>query len=186
MPIQSESVEKNPDRRKQCNVRIIIAIFGLTVAGGLVIYWQYPNFYHHLVAQLYSWAARISALLGNEKIAYFAADRAATLDSTNVEYLNKRCWYGSLAGDAENVIDDCRRVVDEEPYSISAHCGLGVAFVFIGRYDNAITEFQFYIDNASQGHHDESFTQEHARWITLMRKGEKPFSDQTMRRLLLH
>lgn len=168
------------------NWRIALVVTVLTIAGGLFVYWQYPNFYLHPAAQLYSWGARISALLGNKEIAYFNANRAAVLDQTNIEYLNKRCWYGSLAGEVEQVIGDCQRVVEAWPSSVSAHCGLGVALVFRGDYQGAIKELQYYVDQAGQNHHADSFIQEHKQWIALMETGRPPFDDKTIRKLLVH
>lgn len=186
MFVHRDTEAKKPGSQKRRYAWIIITFIGLIIAGGQALYWQFPNFYSHPAAQLYSWTARLSALLGNGEIAYFNANRAAILDPTNIEYLSKRCWYGSLAGDVAQVIGDCQRVVDAWPSSISAHCGLGVALVFLGDFAGAVKEFQFYIDNADQGHHNDSFTQEHRQWTALMENGSPPFNDQTMRKLLIH
>lgn len=185
MSVASDAVEKKVGGQKGRNAWILI-VFGLIVAGGLVIYWQYPNFYRYPAAQFYSWAARVSALVGNGKLAYFAADRAVTIDPTNVEYLNKRCWYGSLAGDAARVLGDCQRVVEAWPSSISAHCSLGVALVLVGDYEHAIKEFQFYVDHSDQHHQDGISDLDHGKWIAFMKKGSSPFDGQTMQKLLLH
>ena len=149
---------------------VVISCAGLIVFGILVAMWLFPNSYRLFAAQLYSWSARVAALMGNRQIAYLAANRAVALAPANVEYLNKRCWYGSLAGDVKNVIADCYRVVEMEPDELWVRDTLGVALVFMKDYPAALAEFQFIVDHNHPANPDYQYFRERLDWIDTLKK----------------
>ena len=172
-------------RSRKVSRVLLILIAGLIVIGVLIARWFFPSLYNNAMAQMYSWLARAAALVGSSNIAYKAANQAVAFAPQNAEYLNKRCWYGSLAGDVETVIDDCHRVVEMRPNDAWAHDTLGVALVFMRDFPGAMVEFQSVVDHGGQPNPAIPFLQERIGWIEKLKNGENPFDDRTIKRLLL-
>jgi WD40 repeat protein len=103
---------------------------------------------------------------------------------------NSICWYGSLYGYAEQVIDYCEQAVSLDPQNGSWRDSRGVARAITGDLEGAIYDFEYYIDSienqTNEGLIDyEKFKQQREGWIESLVEGNNPFSPEELQRLRL-
>lgn len=92
---------------------------------------------------------------------------------------NKLCWYGSLWGYAERVLDACETAVSLAPDNINIIDSRGLARALAGDTAGAIEDFSTFVERA--GEDLRKFQRQ--EWIDALKKGDNPFTPE-VRRLL--
>ncbi len=112
-------------------------------------------------------------------------ETAIDLSSSRGDAYNGLCWFGSLLGDAVNVLDACGQAVITEPNSPYFRDSRGLARALTGDYEGAILDFQFFVDQAKT---DSGITtaevKERIKWIFSLKKGVDPFDSAELQKLL--
>lgn len=141
-----------------------------------------PDFYE-------AWVYRGSAYAHLENYEHAKLDFKAAIDlyPSQANAYNSLCWYGSLLGDARNVLSACEQGVNIEPNSPHVRDSRGLARALTGDYEGAILDFQFFVDQARM---DASIApaeaRERIRWISALKKGVDPFNAAELQKLLDH
>ncbi|MBK8903663.1 MAG: tetratricopeptide repeat protein [Anaerolineaceae bacterium] len=124
---------------------------------------------------------------GHVAEAIAAYDRAQMLDP-NLEisagFLNGLCWFGSLWGQAANVIGYCDQAVElngEEDGTI--HDSRGVARALLGDLVGAIEDFQIFINWARGRDRFEVYIPQREEWILALEEERNPFDNETLEEL---
>ncbi|WP_365973093.1 AAA-like domain-containing protein [Moorena sp. SIO4G3] len=95
---------------------------------------------------------------------------------------NALCWFGSLHGYAADVMDACEKAIAKAPkykYERYQH-SRGVARALTGDTAGAISDFQAYVDWASNDH----WKAKVQKWIDELRAGKNPFTEEVLKDLL--
>ena len=110
---------------------------------------------------------------------------AINLDPSLTDAYNSLCWYGSLLGDADNVLSKCEQAVLLEPNNYHYRDSRGVARALTGDYQGAILDFQFFVNQAG-GNFSNSLAdiREREQWIFDLGKGINPFTSEELHKLL--
>jgi hypothetical protein len=93
--------------------------------------------------------------------------------------LNSLCWFGSLWGYANQVLDICEQAVQLEPDNADILDSRGVARALTGDFDGAILDFQYFAINSD----DISAVALRAGWILELEKGVNPFTAEVLESL---
>ncbi len=109
--------------------------------------------------------------------------RAQELD-TNVEisanFLNFLCGYGSLFGQAADVLEYCEAAVKR---TNEQHAGIrgnrGLARALTGDFKGAITDFEFFVQHTDS----EKEKKQCQDWIKALKKGDNPFTQEVLESL---
>jgi hypothetical protein len=91
---------------------------------------------------------------------------------------NALCWFGSLWGKPEAVMEACNTAVQvahetDRDYVDYCRGSRGIARALTGDYDGAIEDLQFYGGSQEQG-------TERAAWIAELEAGRNPFDEATL------
>ncbi|KAM3092148.1 eIF2A-related protein [Phormidesmis sp. 146-12] len=118
-----------------------------------------------------------------QAIAHF--DRAKLLAPTlkiSVDSWDDLCWYGSLHGQAAQVMDACEKAVAfSPPAEVGYHRdSRGVARAMMGDRTGAIADFEAYIAWTN----NPSNRPKRKRWIAALKKGKNPFTPKEIESLL--
>ncbi len=98
---------------------------------------------------------------------------------------NSLCWFYSLGGRAEQAMSHCDRAVELDPSGYS-NDSRGVALALLGRFDEAVEEFRFFLDRLKEeddAAHDR-FAPSRQEWIASLKAGRNPFDEETLQNLL--
>ena len=98
--------------------------------------------------------------------------------STDSQPWNSLCWFGSLAGYAQNVLFACEKAVELAAENGGYRDSRGLARALTGDIDGAIQDFQAFLD-WGQGWNNE-WRQE---WIRALKAGQNPFTPDTLEAL---
>ena len=92
---------------------------------------------------------------------------------------NDLCWYGSLHGNAAEVIFACEKGVALEPDNDNYRDSRGLARVLTGNTQGAIEDFQAFVDSTD----DDEQRLQRQRWIDALRAGKNPFTEEEIKSL---
>lgn len=135
----------------------------------------------------YAYAYRGSAYAHQEDYTNAKRDleKAISLDPSFATAYNQLCWYGSLLGDAANVLSACERAVALEPNNPHFRDSRGLARALTGDYQGAILDFQFFVDMAGTSSYITSAdVRERIIWISSLRQATSPFDGPELDKLL--
>jgi WD40 repeat protein/O-acetyl-ADP-ribose deacetylase (regulator of RNase III)/tetratricopeptide (TPR) repeat protein len=119
---------------------------------------------------------------GDIEKAVAAYAEAQTLDPTleiPAAVGNNLCWWGSLWGNAAEVMDACETAVALEPENGKFRDSRGLARALTGNMAGAIEDFQAFVDWTK----DEEKRLKRQRWIDALRAGENPFTEEEIESL---
>lgn len=94
---------------------------------------------------------------------------------------NTLCWFGSLWGQAADVIDACNKAVELAPKQEEFRDSRGLARALSGDIEGAIEDFQIFVEETK----DESRKYQRQSWINSLRQGQNPFTPENLKQLLL-
>ena len=98
---------------------------------------------------------------------------------------NSLCWFDSLGGKVEQAMPHCDRAVELDPSGYS-NDSRGLALALLGRFDEAVEEFQYFLDRLEL--EDEAayhrFSPSRLEWMAALQAGSNPFDETTLRELL--
>ncbi|MCT7951970.1 hypothetical protein NG798_19410 [Ancylothrix sp. C2] len=92
---------------------------------------------------------------------------------------NSLCWYGSLWGQASDVLSACDKAVELEPEAEEFRDSRGLARALTGNIAGAIEDFQAFVNSTE----DQDRKIERQGWINMLRQGKNPFTPQQIRLL---
>ncbi len=92
---------------------------------------------------------------------------------------NSLCWYGSLWGQASDVLSACDKAVELEPEAEEFRDSRGLARALTGNISGAIEDFQAFINSTE----DQDRKIERQGWINMLRQGKNPFTPEQIRLL---
>lgn len=92
---------------------------------------------------------------------------------------NSLCWYGSLWGQASDVLSACDKAVQLEPEAEEFRDSRGLARALTGNINGAIEDFQAFINSTE----DQDRKIERQGWINMLRQGKNPFTPEQIRLL---
>jgi len=133
----------------------------------------------------YTYRGKAYALDENYPNAKQDLEMAIKLDPSFSQAYNSLCWYGSLLGDAINVLRVCEQAVMLEPNNPHYRDSRGVARALTGDYMGAILDFRFYVIQAgidSSTHQVDILQRE--QWISALSQGVNPFNSAKLHELL--
>jgi len=92
---------------------------------------------------------------------------------------NQACWFGSLTGQVESVVDTCEAAVERASARSLANYrdSRGLNRALLGDYEGAIEDFEAFVAD----HPDEALR---PYWIERLDEGESPFDEATLNALL--
>ena len=94
-------------------------------------------------------------------------------------YLNEVCWFGSLWGDAAQVLDECEQAVLSAPNDAAIRDSRGLARALTGDLDGAILDFQYFVGHSNDG----DAIEKRKQWISELQKGNNPFTPEVLESL---
>jgi tetratricopeptide (TPR) repeat protein len=94
---------------------------------------------------------------------------------------NKLCWYGSLWGYADRVLDACETAVSLAPDNINIIDSRGLARALAGDTTGAIEDFTTFVEGAGE----DIRKSQRQDWINTLQKGENPFTPEVLRLLFV-
>ena len=96
---------------------------------------------------------------------------------------NEVCWYGSLWGQAPKVLDICELAVSLDPSNGAIRDSRGLALALTGKTDQAIQDFQAFVDWAGKYGSYVTEVKQREEWIAALKSGKNPFDEQTLQAL---
>jgi tetratricopeptide (TPR) repeat protein len=123
-------------------------------------------------------------VVGNIEQAIALYTEAQTLSSfleIGANSWNKLCWYGSLWGYADRVLDACETAVSLAPNNINIIDSRGVARALVGDTTGAIEDFTTFVEGAG----DDIRKFQRQDWIDALKKGVNPFTPEVLRLLFV-
>ena len=111
---------------------------------------------------------------------------AQTLDPTleiSASTWNTLCWFGSLWGDAADVMDTCERAVRLAPADGAMRDSRGLARALAGDYPGAIEDFGFFVEWSKEVGKYEQYGSKREAWIAELKAGRNPFDAATLEAL---
>jgi tetratricopeptide (TPR) repeat protein len=93
---------------------------------------------------------------------------------------NSLCWYGSLWGQAAEVLSACDKAIELEPKAEEFRDSRGLARALMGNISGAIEDFQAFVNTTK----DQERKIERQGWINMLRQGKNPFTPEQIRLLL--
>jgi WD40 repeat protein len=111
---------------------------------------------------------------------------AQTLDPTleiSASTWNTLCWFGSLWGDAADVMDTCERAVRLAPADGAMRDSRGLARALAGDYPGAIEDFRFFVEWSKEVGKYEQYGSKREAWIAELKAGRNPFDAATLEAL---
>ncbi|MEE9217071.1 MAG: tetratricopeptide repeat protein [Anaerolineales bacterium] len=104
-------------------------------------------------------------------------------ESANIQ--NSLCWFYSLGGMAELALSHCDRAVELDPSGYS-NDSRGLALALLGRFEEAVEEFQFFLDRLKVDDRAayDRFSPSRREWIASLQAERNPFDEITRQELL--
>jgi WD40 repeat protein len=101
------------------------------------------------------------------------------------ESWNTLCWYGSLLGQAAEVLDACEYAVEQadESHKANYRDSRGLARALTGDYAGAIEDLRAFVEWAQGRDELESLRLKREAWIIELEAGRNPFDAQTLQAL---
>jgi hypothetical protein len=96
------------------------------------------------------------------------------------KFWSSLCWYGSLYGNANSVMNACTKTVKLKPENESYRDSRGLARALTGDFKGAIADFEFYIKHAKLKHK----LVKREQWLNQLREGINPFTETVIQGLL--
>jgi trimethylamine:corrinoid methyltransferase-like protein len=81
------------------------------------------------------------------------------------------------------VLDICELAVSLDPSNGAIRDSRGVALALTGKYDQAIQDFQAYVDWSKQNGRYDIDARQREEWIAALKRGQDPFSEQVLQSL---
>ncbi|MBW4678973.1 MAG: hypothetical protein KME19_02520 [Microcoleus vaginatus WJT46-NPBG5] len=94
---------------------------------------------------------------------------------------NTLCWFGSLWGQATDVIDACNKAIELAPKQEEFRDSRGLARALSGDIEGAIEDFQIFVDTTE----DQSRKYQRQSWINSLRRGQNPFTPEQIKQLFV-
>jgi hypothetical protein len=98
----------------------------------------------------------------------------------NADTLNSICWFGSLQGYSEQVLQYCETAVELAPDVAYIRDSRGLARALTGDFKGAILDFQFFVDHPNGF---ENAVDKRKQWIDQLKKGINPFTPEVLETL---
>jgi tetratricopeptide (TPR) repeat protein len=124
------------------------------------------------------------ALRGEIPAALSKLEEADALESfwgVSATSWNVVCWYGSLWGYAEDVLEACDRALELDPGNIEILDSRGLARSLTGDIDGAIKDFSTFVSETS----DENRRYQRQNWVRMLEVGENPFTEEVLQMLFI-
>lgn len=112
---------------------------------------------------------------------YEEAQTLHTFFTIGAQSWNVLCWYGSLWGEAEAVLDACERAVQLDPDNVEIRDSRGLARALVGDTQGAIEDFQAFVEATE----NEPRRFQRQNWIEMLEAGENPFTPEVLRMLFI-
>lgn len=187
-PIKSAAVYPKvpPKKKNQIKRWIISGLFVLFIGGMMAGGYLIRNQKKDKALDWISMGVSVAST-GNIDYALNYFSKAQELDPyveiTNGDW-NTICWFGSLWGYAEDVLDACEKAVSLTPaigYSAGAiRDSRGLARALLGDYEGAIEDFEFFLEQyKKEGICDEDCLRRE-KWIDALAAGINPFDAQLL------
>lgn len=96
---------------------------------------------------------------------------------------NEVCWFGSLWGQAQKVLDICELAVSLDPSNGAIRDSRGLALALTGKTDEAIEDFQAFVDWCKQNGCYDTSGRQREEWIAALKRGQNPFDEQLLQSL---
>jgi tetratricopeptide (TPR) repeat protein len=130
------------------------------------------------------WVAKGSQIVreGKVKEALAAYVKAQKLNATlhiPAKSWETLCWFGSLWGDARDVMSACEQAVKLAPEDFGIRDSRGLARALTGNIDGAIADFQAFVDLTPNM--EKKSRRQH--WIDTLRTGKNPFTPEELEAL---
>ncbi len=98
-------------------------------------------------------------------------------------FWNNLCWFGSLWGNADKVLEACEKAVELAPDEGGYRDSRGVARALMGNFESAIEDFEFFIEWARKRDNLEEYITKRTAWIDELKAGQNPFDTATLEEL---
>lgn len=124
--------------------------------------------------------------LGKTEEAFADFYTALSIDPNNGITLNLICWHGTLLGRADEVKNHCEKAVTlatNEHTRFSRRDSRGVNSALRGDIASAIVDFEAYVDYSIKHSHLKKYFLKRTIWLEMLRKGENPFNEETLKQL---
>jgi WD40 repeat protein len=96
---------------------------------------------------------------------------------------NKVCWFGSLWGQAQKVLEICELAVSLDPSNGAIRDSRGLALALTGSTAEAIEDFQAFVDWSKQNGYDDTEGRQREEWIAALKRDQNPFDEQLLQSL---
>ncbi len=96
---------------------------------------------------------------------------------------NGVCWFGSLWGQAQKVLDICDLAVSLEPSNANIRDSRGLALAITGKTQAAIADFQALVDWCRQNGCSDTLGSQREQWIAALKSDQNPFNEQLLQSL---
>lgn len=136
------------------------------------------------LAAAYLWRGDAYAKQDNFSLAKADYEQVLLLVPDYASAYNSLCWYGSLLGQAAEVLAACDQAVELEPDSGSYRDSRGLARALTGDYPGAVEDFQFFIEWLKAIEQYEPGGYDREAWIAALEAGQNPFDQATLAAIL--
>jgi WD40 repeat protein len=104
---------------------------------------------------------------------------AIELELADVDTFNRTCWFGSIYGYEEDVLEYCEQAVALAPTEAAFIDSRGLARALTGDYSGAVADFQYFVDN----YDDPELVNQRREWIEALKAGKDPFTTEVLEML---
>jgi tetratricopeptide (TPR) repeat protein len=114
---------------------------------------------------------------------YQAFRSLGVAEHASAQTWNGVCWFGSLWGQAQKVLEICELAVSLDPSNGAFRDSRGLALALTGKTDKAIEDFQAFVDWCKQNGCYDTSGRQREEWITALKRGQNPFDEQLLQSL---
>ena len=134
---------------------------------------------------IYANRDQIAAQSGNAEVSMQYFKIAVAMKPNDAYYWNSYCWFGGLAGHAEEILPACEKAVNLAPGDGAARDSRGLARTLTGDYKGAIDDFKFFVEWTGTNKYYERDRVQRENWIIELEAGRNPIDDAILQELLL-
>ena len=134
--------------------------------------------------EVYRWRAEAYARQRLYDLARADYEQAITLSPDDASAYNSLCWFGSLLGHAEEVLEACDQAVALEPDDGDHRDSRGLARALAGDEAGAIEDFEAVIEWLKGEGTYEPGAYGREDWLVALKAGQNPFDQATLEDLL--